>query len=48
MGKTRGLFKKIRDSKGTNGATGVVKANASIMQWEQNLVFSSENEGLPQ
>ena len=31
-------------AKGTNGALGTVKANVSIMQWEQNLVFSSENE----
>ncbi|MBO5338670.1 MAG: glycoside hydrolase family 3 protein [Clostridia bacterium] len=31
-------------AKGTNGAQGVVKANTSIMQWEQKLVFSSENE----
>ena len=31
-------------AKGTNGAVGTVKASVSIMQWEQNLVFSSENE----
>ena len=31
-------------AKGTNGGVGTVKASVSIMQWEQNLVFSSENE----
>ena len=31
-------------AKGTNGALGTVKASTSVMQWEQNLVFSSENE----
>ncbi|MBQ8840949.1 MAG: glycoside hydrolase family 3 protein [Clostridia bacterium] len=31
-------------AKGTNGGIGKVKASVSIMQWEQNLVFSSDNE----
>ena len=31
-------------AKGTNGGIGRVKARASIMQWEQNLVFTSNNE----
>ena len=37
-------FNKKSFAKGTNGAIGTVKAHASIMHWEQNLVFSSENE----
>ena len=31
-------------AKGTNGKTGTVKAQVSIMNWEYNIVFSSENE----
>ena len=31
-------------AKGTNGKMGTVKAQVSIMNWEYNIVFSSENE----
>ena len=31
-------------AKGTNGKAGTVKAQVSIMNWEYNIVFSSENE----
>ncbi|MBQ4107981.1 MAG: hypothetical protein IJC80_01130, partial [Clostridia bacterium] len=31
-------------AKGTNGKTGVVKAQVSIMNWAKAVVFSSENE----